>query len=136
MPGRLGLSHVSRHARREDGDKLSGWLAGQHGNARVPARLAHALALRDRDTQRVAIGRRNDERSRRDIAHLTAANDRIGGVRAHSDDRSQDRDGEKQGKKSHVKTWSKGRAAHSVSGSRRRSLGIFLKLRTLRVVSG
>src|SRR5438132_488404 len=78
MPGRLGLSHVSRHARREDVDELSGRLAGQHGHARVPARLAHVLADWDRDPQRIAVGRRQDERSRRDVAQLAAASDRIG----------------------------------------------------------
>src|ERR1700687_140639 len=100
MPELLACD-VSRHAWRHDCGKLSGLSAGQYGHARVVGEL-DALAGRNYDSKWVSAWRRDHERSRRDIAHLTAPNDRVGGIRAHADDGGKDRGGEKHGEQAHV----------------------------------
>ena len=100
MPG-LGLSYVSRHVRREESHKLGGGPSRKHGHARVVGRRDHD-AGRDHDCKRIDARRRQHERTRRALTHVTAANDRIRRARAQADDRNEDRHGKEDREQTHL----------------------------------
>jgi hypothetical protein len=92
---------VSRHVRREESDKLGGRPSRKHGRARV-VRRRDQDTIRDHDRQRIDARRRENERTRRALTDLTAANDRIRCARAKSDDRYENGSCEEHRKETHV----------------------------------